>query len=80
MHNRKELIEEYTHTNMLVIEDFGMRRLPATAAEDLLEIFMQRYEKGAIIITSNRPVEEWSFKVTIKYFGALGETEQEDNN
>ncbi len=57
--NRKELIEEYTHTNLLVIEDFGMRRLRETAAEDLLEIFMRRYEKGAIIVTSNRPVEDW---------------------
>lgn len=57
--NRKELIEEYTHTNLLAIEDFGMRRLPETAAEDLLEIFMRRYERGAIIVTSNRPVEDW---------------------
>jgi DNA replication protein DnaC len=57
--NRKELIEEFTHTNLLVIEDFGMRRLRDTAAEDLLEIFMRRYEKGAIIVTSNRPVEDW---------------------
>jgi DNA replication protein DnaC len=56
---RKELIEEYNHTDLLVIEDFGMRRLPTTAAEDLLEIFMRRYERGAIIITSNRPVEDW---------------------
>ena len=36
-----------------------MRRLRDTAAEDLLEIFMRRYEKGAIIVTSNRPVEDW---------------------
>ena len=36
-----------------------MRRLPATAAEDLLEIFVRRYEKGSIIITSNRPLEDW---------------------
>jgi DNA replication protein DnaC len=57
--NRKELIEEYTRTNLLVIEDFGMRHLRETAAEDLLEIFMRRYEKGAIIVTSNRPVEDW---------------------
>jgi DNA replication protein DnaC len=56
---RKELIEEYNHLDLLVIEDFGMRRLPATAAEDLLEIFMRRYERGSIIITSNRPVEDW---------------------
>ena len=57
--NRKELIEQYTHTDLLVIEDFGMRRLPATAAEDLLEIFVRRYEKGSIIVTSNRPLEDW---------------------
>ena len=56
---RRELIEEYNHSDLLVIEDFGMRRLPPTAAEDLLEIFMRRYERGAIIITSNRPVEDW---------------------
>ena len=35
-----------------MIEDLGMRRLPATAAEDLLEIFVRRYEKGSIIVTS----------------------------
>jgi DNA replication protein DnaC len=57
--NLKELIEEYTRPSLLVIEDFGMRRLRETAAEDLLEIFMRRYEKGAIIVTSNRPVEDW---------------------
>jgi DNA replication protein DnaC len=57
--NRKNLIEQYTHSNLLVIEDFGMRRLPATAAEDLLEIFVRRYEKGSIIISSNRPLEDW---------------------
>lgn len=55
----KRLINEYTRTNLLVIEDMGMRRLPATAAEDLLEIFVRRYETGSIIITSNRPIEDW---------------------
>jgi DNA replication protein DnaC len=33
--------------------------LPSTAAEDLLEIFVRRYEKGAIILTTNRPLEDW---------------------
>jgi DNA replication protein DnaC len=36
-----------------------MRRLPSTAAEDLLEIFTRRYETGAILVSSNRPVEDW---------------------
>jgi DNA replication protein DnaC len=36
-----------------------MRKLPASAAEDLLEIVMRRYERGSTLMTSNRPVEDW---------------------
>ena len=36
-----------------------MKHSPPTAAEDLLEIFVRRYEKGAIILTANRPLEDW---------------------
>lgn len=36
-----------------------MKHLPPTAAEDLLEIFVRRYEKGAIILTANRPLKDW---------------------
>src|SRR3954452_8291826 len=41
------------------IDDFGMRKLPHTAAEDLLEIVMRRYERCSTLLTSNRPVEDW---------------------
>ena len=33
--------------------------LPATAAEDILELVMRRYERASTILTSNRPVEDW---------------------
>lgn len=56
---RKELIAQLCKVDLLVLEDLGMRRLPPAAAEDLLEIFVRRYEKGAIILTSNRPLEDW---------------------
>ena len=36
-----------------------MRKLPHTAAEDLLEIVMRRYERASTLLTSNRPVEDW---------------------
>lgn len=36
-----------------------MRKLPHTAAEDLLEVIMRRYERASTIMTSNRPVEDW---------------------
>jgi DNA replication protein DnaC len=57
--SRKELIARLCKVDLLVLEDLGMRRLPATAAEDLLEIFVRRYEKGSIILTTNRPLEDW---------------------
>jgi DNA replication protein DnaC len=44
---------------LLIIDDLGMRKLPATAAEDLLEIFMRRYERVSTLLTSKRPVEDW---------------------
>ena len=44
---------------LLIIDDFGMRKLPQTAAEDLLEIVMRRYERASTLLTSNRPVEDW---------------------
>ena len=40
-------------------DDFGMRKLPQTAAEDLLEIVMRRYERASTLLTSNRPVDDW---------------------
>jgi DNA replication protein DnaC len=56
---RQEFMESLTTVNLLIIDDFGMRKLPLTAAEDLLEIVMRRYERASTLLTSNRPVEDW---------------------
>jgi DNA replication protein DnaC len=56
---RKEFMETLTTVPLLIIDDFGMRKLPLTAAEDLLEIIMRRYERASTLLTSNRPVEDW---------------------
>ena len=56
---RKELMEVFTSVPLLIIDDLGMRKLPATAAEDSLEIIMRRYEQASTLLTSNRPVEDW---------------------
>lgn len=57
--DRKERFVELASVPLLVIDDLGMRKLPATAAEDLLELVMRRYERASTLITSNRPVEDW---------------------
>ena len=56
---RKEYMEFVATVPLLIIDDFGMRKLPHTAAEDLLEIVMRRYERFSTLLTSNRPVEDW---------------------
>jgi DNA replication protein DnaC len=56
---RKEFMDSLTTVPLLIIDDFGMRKLPMTAAEDLLEIVMRRYERTSTLLTSNRPVEDW---------------------
>jgi DNA replication protein DnaC len=50
---RKEFMESLTTVPLLIIDDFGMRKLPMTAAEDLLEIVMRRYERASTLLTSN---------------------------
>ena len=56
---RRKYMDEIAAAPLLIIDDFGMRKLPHTAAEDLLEIVMRRYERASTLLTSNRPVEDW---------------------
>jgi DNA replication protein DnaC len=56
---RKDFFADLTAVPLLIIDDLGMRKLPHTAAEDLLEIIMRRYERASSLLTSNRPVDDW---------------------
>jgi DNA replication protein DnaC len=56
---RKDYVAHVTTVPLLIIDDLGMRKLPHTAAEDLLEIVMRRSERASTLLTSNRPVEDW---------------------
>ena len=56
---RKVFLADLATVPLLIIDDLGMRKLPHTAAEDLLELIMRRYERAATLLTSNRPVDDW---------------------
>jgi DNA replication protein DnaC len=56
---RKEYLADLASVPLLIVDDLGMRKLPHTAAEDLLELVMRRYERASTILTSNRPVDDW---------------------
>lgn len=57
--NRKETVNRYLKLVLLILDEFGMKRLPKTAEEDFLEIFHHRYFNGSILIAINRPVNNW---------------------
>jgi len=47
-------------TELLVIDDLFLRKLPGSAGDELADVLMSRYEKASTIITSNRPFEDWA--------------------
>jgi DNA replication protein DnaC len=59
LQQRKQLVGRLTKIDLLVIEDFGMKRLGPNAAEDLLEVFVRRHERGSTLVTTNRPTQDW---------------------
>ena len=44
---RKAYLAELIRVPLLIIDDLGMRKLPHTAAEDLLELIIRRYERAS---------------------------------
>jgi DNA replication protein DnaC len=49
----------YLRPDLLVLDDFGLKPLAPPAPEDLYDIINERYEKGSILLTSNRAPAEW---------------------
>lgn len=45
--------------DLLIVDDLGLRPLVHDEPMDLYEIIRQRYERGSMIVTSNRDVDEW---------------------
>jgi DNA replication protein DnaC len=49
----------FTAPDVLIVDDLGLRPLEADEPIDLYEIVRARYERGSMIVTSNRALEEW---------------------
>ncbi len=56
---RRLLVDQLTRVDLLILEDFGMKKLGPSGAEDLLEIFVRRHERTSTLITTNRPTQDW---------------------
>jgi DNA replication protein DnaC len=52
-------LQTYLKLDLLVLDDFGLKALHPPAPEDLYDVINGRYERGSIMLTSNRAPEEW---------------------
>lgn len=50
----------YLRPDLLILDDFGLRPLRGHESEDFYEVVAERYERGAILVTSNRDYSEWT--------------------
>jgi DNA replication protein DnaC len=56
---RTSHIQRFLRPHVLVIDEVGYTRLSAEQAHQLFELVAARYERGAMIITSNLSFAEW---------------------
>lgn len=52
-------LQGYLRPHLLLLDDFGLKPLPPPMPEDFYDVIDGRYEKGSILLTSNRPPAEW---------------------
>ncbi|HZA21981.1 MAG TPA: ATP-binding protein, partial [Dehalococcoidia bacterium] len=52
-------LQTYLRPQLLVLDDVGLKPLQSPGPEDLYDVINERYEKGSILLTSNRAPAEW---------------------
>jgi len=52
-------LDFYLTPHLLILDELGFKKLPNYSADDFFEIISKRYEKGSVIITTNKPFEQW---------------------
>lgn len=57
---RKKYIQQLTRYDLLIIDEFGMKKMPPNTSDDLLEVIHRRYNNTSTIIATNRPLEDWA--------------------
>lgn len=52
-------LAQYCAPDLLILDELGFKKLPAYSADDFFEVVSRRYEKGSVIITSNKAFDQW---------------------
>ena len=54
-----KVFRRYLAPDLVILDDFGLRRLTAQQSNDLYELIVERHRHRSFAITSNRSVDEW---------------------
>jgi DNA replication protein DnaC len=46
--------------DLLILDELGFKKIPNYSADDFFEVISKRYEKGSVIITTNKGFDQWS--------------------
>jgi DNA replication protein DnaC len=52
-------LRRFIAPDLLVIDDFGLRKLSGQASSDFYDLIIERHTRASTIITSDRAVDEW---------------------
>lgn len=58
-HSTEKVLRSLLAPDVLIIDDFGLRRLDAQQSSDLYEVILERHRRASTIVTSNRTIDEW---------------------
>jgi DNA replication protein DnaC len=52
-------LRRYLKPDLLIIDDFALKELTKTQAEDLYELIDRRYRSSSMVVTANRSPKDW---------------------
>lgn len=55
-----QIEKQWTHADLVIIDELGYIPYHPRAAELMFQFFSTRYERGSMIITSNREFSRWN--------------------
>lgn len=55
----EEVIEEFLHPDLVILDELGFTHLDPLLANAFYRVIASRYERGSVIVTSNKSFESW---------------------
>lgn len=54
------VLKDLLNVDLLIIDEIGFKKIPQNSVDEFFDVIRRRYEHGSVIVTTNRPFEEWS--------------------